>query len=594
MTGRPLRMACIGNISIVGVMVAWADDGRPGHAPVRLQPVRARRGRRGPRRPAAPGGRGHDPAGHRSPGVAWRRPAPRSTTTSSVGRSGAPWCWSCAVSRPPSSTPAATPSCAAGPSGPSTRSGPGCAGSGVDRAVADARRSVVAAAVKAAGSDDLGSDSYREPLEVFLAVGARRGRAHHVRPVPRQPRCCRAALANRIELHRWAAEHPEVRDERIDSPWVIVGLPRTGTSLLSNLLGLDPMARPLLQWEAAHPIPPPTLETAAEDPRIAQTAKELDGLMKLNPPLKAMHPFGATLAAGVRVACSCTTCAPWRSRPRPTCRPTPAGWSRPTWRRPTPSTGWPCRPCSRASRPSAGSSRRPTTCGTSTPCSTAYPDARIIWTHRDPGPVVTSLASLANAGQRPLTSRTDPRPTAEEWKRKCPFALELGHGLRRPDARPDGASTSRYDDLMADPVGRRLGALRQLRRRGQRPARPTDADLAGGPAPGRLRPPSLRPGRLRLDLRRPGRRVRRLHGKVQLICVLAGRARCGRASPSGALRWSCSAPLRTPTICVLATPPVRMGSAVMAEEPRSSPLRSTVTGPSSLTTMTVAVASSKL
>ena len=53
----------------------------------------------------------------------------------------------------------------------------------------------------------------------------------------------------------------------------------------------------------------------------------------------------------------------------------------------------------------------------------AYPDARIIWTHRDPGPVVTSLASLANAGQLPQTSRRDPRPTATQWRRKCGFAL---------------------------------------------------------------------------------------------------------------------------------------------------------------------------
>src|SRR5260370_4416811 len=41
----------------------------------------------------------------------------------------------------------------------------------------------------------------------------------------------------------------------------------------------------------------------------------------------------------------------------------------------------------------------------------AYRDARVIWTHRDPGPVVTSLASLANAAQRPLTSRSDPLPS---------------------------------------------------------------------------------------------------------------------------------------------------------------------------------------
>jgi Sulfotransferase family len=80
-----------------------------------------------------------------------------------------------------------------------------------------------------------------------------------------------------------------------------------------------------------------------------------------------------------------------------------------------------------------------------------YPDARIIWTHRDPGPVVTSLASLANAGQRPLTSRTDPRPTAEEWKRKCHFAL--GSAMAYDDQHDGGwCRHLRYDDLLADPV----------------------------------------------------------------------------------------------------------------------------------------------
>ena len=54
-----------------------------------------------------------------------------------------------------------------------------------------------------------------------------------------------STLSNRIQLHRWALDHPEVKDERIVSPWIIVGLPRTGTSLLSMLLGLDPLARPL-------------------------------------------------------------------------------------------------------------------------------------------------------------------------------------------------------------------------------------------------------------------------------------------------------------------------------------------------------------
>ena len=154
---------------------------------------------------------------------------------------------------------------------------------------------VMAAAAKVAGSEDFGSDSFREPLDLFLASCRDEAELTTFGRIL-ITKMLGAALANRIGLHRWTAEHPGAADERIDSPWIIVGLPRTGTSLLSNLLGLDPMNRPLLQWEAAHLIPPATLEEAASDPRIARTTKELDGLMELNPPLQAMHPFGATLA----------------------------------------------------------------------------------------------------------------------------------------------------------------------------------------------------------------------------------------------------------------------------------------------------------
>ena len=309
--------------------------------------------------------------------------------------------------------------------------------------------SIVAAVVKAAGSDDLGSDSYREPLQEFLTACEEEadlttfGRFLISKMLS-------SALTNRIELQRWAVEHPQVRDEQIVSPWVIVGLPRTGTSLLSNLLGLDPMARPLLQWEAAHPIPPPTLEGSAEDPRIAQTAKELDGLMKLNPPLKAMHPFGATLAQecvslfmyDVRTLALETQAhvpsyarwlehadmAPAYAQHRLALQTLQSRQPTQRWILKTPNHLWHL-----------------------DALLDAYPDARIIWTHRDPGPVVTSLASLANAAQRPLTSRTDPRPTAEEWKRKCTFALEsaMAHDDR---VAPGWCQHMAYDDLVADPV----------------------------------------------------------------------------------------------------------------------------------------------
>jgi hypothetical protein len=309
---------------------------------------------------------------------------------------------------------------------------------------------VVAGAVRAAGSHDLGSDSFAEPLEVFL--GSCRSEAD-LTTFGRIliSKMLQASLANRIELHRWTLEHPRAADERIDSPWIIVGLPRTGTSLLANLLGLDPMNRNLLQWEAAHLIPPATLEEAGSDPRIARTAKELEGLMKLNPPLRVMHPFGAMLAQecvslfmyDVRtLALETQAHVPTYARWLEHADMAPAyaqhrralqalQFRQPTerWVLKTPNHLWDL-----------------------DALYAAYPDARIVWTHRDPGPVVTSLASLANAGQRPLTARSDPRPTAEEWKRKCAFAIASATAFD-DRADPGWCHHLHYDALMSDPVG---------------------------------------------------------------------------------------------------------------------------------------------
>ena len=82
--------------------------------------------------------------------------------------------------------------------------------------------SVVAAAIKQAGSDDFGTASYREPLEVFTA--ACRDEAE-LTTFGRflVGKMLQRALANRLALQSWADVHPEVRAQTIASPWVIVG-----------------------------------------------------------------------------------------------------------------------------------------------------------------------------------------------------------------------------------------------------------------------------------------------------------------------------------------------------------------------------------
>jgi len=81
-----------------------------------------------------------------------------------------------------------------------------------------------------------------------------------------------------------------------------------------------------------------------------------------------------------------------------------------------------------------------------------YPDARVIWTHRDPGKVITSLASLVNALQRMFTHRRDPLPVAQEWLGKSRFAIESGMAYDDRN-RGDWCHHVRFEELMRDPIG---------------------------------------------------------------------------------------------------------------------------------------------
>lgn len=97
------------------------------------------------------------------------------------------------------------------------------------------------------------------------------------------------ALWNRLRVVDYVKHHPEVLDEHVERPLVVLGLPRTGTSLASYLLDQDPLRRSLLTWEAGDSVPPSTPDTLRSDPRCLQKKAELDvlaeGLKAANIPL---------------------------------------------------------------------------------------------------------------------------------------------------------------------------------------------------------------------------------------------------------------------------------------------------------------------
>ena len=87
-----------------------------------------------------------------------------------------------------------------------------------------------------------------------------------------------------------------------------------------------------------------------------------------------------------------------------------------------------------------------------------YPDARIVWTHRDPRRVVPSVASLNTALMR-LTSRSpDPRAVGAYWNEALHLGVTRGVAFDRGQGGKDWCAHLQYRELLADPVG----AVRRL------------------------------------------------------------------------------------------------------------------------------------
>ena len=102
-------------------------------------------------------------------------------------------------------------------------------------------------------------------------------------------------LKNRLVVEYYFKRHPEIAEEQIVAPFVIVGLPRTGTTLLQRVLGCDRRFYPMLAWETRFPAPfgePPSEDQ--EDPRIAAAVAMTEAMIKANPDLLAIHPLSAT------------------------------------------------------------------------------------------------------------------------------------------------------------------------------------------------------------------------------------------------------------------------------------------------------------
>jgi hypothetical protein len=308
---------------------------------------------------------------------------------------------------------------------------------------------LVDSAVSETGLSDFGADSYRQGLDRLVDALADQAELTALGQEILGMRL-RMLLANRLRIEDTYRAHPAIDDEAVDGPLFIIGLPRTGTTALSQLLSLDPQIRSLRLWESSDPVPPPESATEDSDPRIADAARGLEAMYATFPRMGSLHYQTAT---------GPTECQDLLGMEFRTAHfdgmahvPSYTAWALdcdmvPAYRfhrRVLQLLQWRC-------PPRLWHLKTPVHMLALDALDTAYPNARFLWTHRDPALVLGSVCSLVAYVRSWVSDRDD---AAELGAQQTALWSEA---LRRAMAFRQRVGESRFADisfaaLNADPV----------------------------------------------------------------------------------------------------------------------------------------------
>ena len=159
--------------------------------------------------------------------------------------------------------------------------------------MADRATTLIDRARQGVGLADFGGDGFRDGLDRLLAALDREARLSELGRAAMDMQIV-DMLSQRLQVEDWYARHPEIDEGEIVAPLIGLGLPRTGSTALGCLLGEDPAARSLRNWEAMAPCPPPDAATLASDPRILRAEESMVRRAQLFPRMTAMLPSTAT------------------------------------------------------------------------------------------------------------------------------------------------------------------------------------------------------------------------------------------------------------------------------------------------------------
>jgi hypothetical protein len=150
-------------------------------------------------------------------------------------------------------------------------------------------------ATEATGLNDFGPDNYREPMRRYLADVDKYGEFGDVGQGIVTGTMV-GLLCGRLITRKGLKEFPESRNIPIRKPIFVIGLTRSGTTVLHRLITHDPNVQHLPFWLANTPMPRPPREDWPSNLFYQQTKAALDGLAATMPGVLEIHPMAADKA----------------------------------------------------------------------------------------------------------------------------------------------------------------------------------------------------------------------------------------------------------------------------------------------------------
>jgi len=151
---------------------------------------------------------------------------------------------------------------------------------------------ILAAARERTGLDDFGPDDFRVRLGILRDEWGNDPELTRFQRAVLHPYLVRYC-ANRLLIQDAWKRHPEIFRQEIERPVIVVGLPRSGTTHMVNLLAADERFHSLPLWESYEPVPIPGEAPLPDgtDPRYQRCADAWAGMQRSSPLIASMHPM---------------------------------------------------------------------------------------------------------------------------------------------------------------------------------------------------------------------------------------------------------------------------------------------------------------